>query len=52
MFSSTVLNKEQARLVRDKYAISMLDDGRINVAELSQSNVNDVCQALAAVTKY
>jgi aspartate/tyrosine/aromatic aminotransferase len=49
MFSFTGLTKDQVRTLREKYAIYMVDSGRVNVAGLTRSNLAYVCQAIAEV---
>jgi aspartate/tyrosine/aromatic aminotransferase len=49
MFSFTGLNKDQVKLLRDRYSIYMVDSGRINVAGMTSANVPVVCKAIADV---
>jgi aromatic-amino-acid transaminase len=51
MFSYTGLNREQVEALREEYSIYMVGSGRANVAGLSQSNLEYVCNAIAAVVK-
>jgi aspartate/tyrosine/aromatic aminotransferase len=50
MFAFTHLKQEEIRTLRDKYAIYMLECGRISVPGLSSDNAGYVAKALAAVT--
>lgn len=49
MFSYTGLTKEQAQKLRSKYAIYLIDSGRINVLGLTEKNIPYVAQAIAQV---
>lgn len=49
MFSYSGLNAEQVRRLRDEYAIYIVGSGRINVAGLTEDNLDRVCTAIAAV---
>jgi aspartate/tyrosine/aromatic aminotransferase len=49
MFSFTGLDQDQVRRVRAAAAVYMVDSGRINVAGLNETNVDRVCDAIAAV---
>lgn len=51
MFSYSGLTKDQVRTLRDKYAIYMVDSGRINVAGMSEKNMDRLCTAIAEVLK-
>ena len=51
MFSFTGLDKDQAERLRNEFAIYLLNSGRINLAGLSNSNVERVCECIAAVSK-
>ncbi len=49
MFSQSGLTSEQVDTLREKYAIYMVRDGRMNVAGMTEENVERVCDAIAAV---
>ncbi len=49
MFSFTGLNPDQVDRLRDQYSIYLLKSGRINLAGLSNDNVERVCKAIASV---
>jgi aspartate/tyrosine/aromatic aminotransferase len=49
MFSFSGLDKAQVQRLRDAYSIYMVASGRINVAGLTPANIDDVCDAVAAV---
>ena len=49
MFSFTGLTKDQVRMLRDQYAIYIVDSGRINVAGITEANLPVLSQAIAAV---
>ena len=49
IFSYTGLNKQQVEQLRDKFAIYVVNSGRINVAGLTESNMARLCEAIAAV---
>lgn len=51
MFSFLGLSQAQVECLRSKYAIYMVDSSRINVAGLNPSNLDYVCQAVAAVAR-
>jgi aspartate/tyrosine/aromatic aminotransferase len=51
MFSYSGLTKDQVRTLRDKYAIYMVDSGRINVAGMTEQNMDRLCTAIAEVLK-
>ncbi len=51
MFSYSGLTSEQVQRLKQEYAIYALSSGRINVAGINQSNLEYLCQAIAAVTK-
>ena len=50
MFAFTGLTKDQVDRLTAEYAIYMPSDGRINVCGLNQSNLDDVVDAIVAVT--
>jgi len=49
MFSFTGLTKDQVHTLRDRYAIYIVDSGRINVAGLTEANLPILCAAIASV---
>lgn len=49
MFSFSGLSLQQVEMLRKEYAIYIVGAGRINVAGITQSNVDRLCQAIAAV---
>ncbi|MBI1372675.1 MAG: aminotransferase class I/II-fold pyridoxal phosphate-dependent enzyme [Phycisphaera sp.] len=49
MFSFSGLSKEQVDELRDKHAIYIVGSGRINVAGMTESNMDRLCTAIAAV---
>ena len=49
MFSYSGLSKEQMVELREKHGVYGTDKGRICVAALNDSNIDYVCQAIAAV---
>jgi aspartate/tyrosine/aromatic aminotransferase len=49
MFSFTGLTKEQVRTLRERYAIYIIDSGRINVAGMTEFNIPLLCRAIADV---
>lgn len=49
MFSFSGLSKEQVHKLRDQYSIYIVDSGRINVAGITESNVDRLTEAIAAV---
>ncbi|MBN1402615.1 MAG: aspartate/tyrosine/aromatic aminotransferase [Anaerolineae bacterium] len=49
MFSYTGLTPEQVRALREKHSIYLLNSSRINVAGLTEANVDAVCEAIADV---
>jgi len=51
MFAFTHLKQAEIRQLREKYAIYMLESGRISVPGLNSENVGYVAKALAAVTE-
>lgn len=51
MFSYTGLNPDQVQELREKYAIYMVNTGRINLAGLNAKNLDAVAQAIASVVK-
>ena len=50
MFTLTGLSREQVRALREEHAVYAVGDGRINVAGVVPSNVDALCDAVAAVS--
>ena len=50
MFSLLDLSEEQVTRLRDEFAVYVVGKGRVNVAGLTEANLEPVCRALAAVT--
>ena len=50
MFSLLPLGEERVTRLRDEYAIYVVGKGRVNVAGLTEANLDTVCRAIAAVT--
>lgn len=51
MFLFTHLNKEQITKLREKYAIYMLEMGRVSLSGLNEDNVKAVAKAFYEVTR-
>jgi aspartate/tyrosine/aromatic aminotransferase len=49
MFSFSGLNKQQVETLRSKYAIYIVGSGRINVAGMTEANMDRLCTAIAEV---
>lgn len=49
MFSYTSLTNKQVQKLRSKYAIYMVDSGRINLAGINKNNIERLCDAIADV---
>jgi aspartate/tyrosine/aromatic aminotransferase len=49
MFSFSGLNKAQVDTLREKYSIYIVGSGRINVAGMTPSNMDRLCEAIADV---
>ena len=49
MFSFSGLTKEQVGELREKYAIYIVGSGRINVAGMTEANMDRLCDAIASV---
>ncbi|MEE9382605.1 MAG: amino acid aminotransferase [Nannocystaceae bacterium] len=49
MFSMSGITKAQAHALRERFAIYLLDSGRINVAGVTPANVDRLCEGIAAV---
>jgi aspartate/tyrosine/aromatic aminotransferase len=51
MFSFSGLTKDQVEALRSKYAIYVLGSGRINVAGMTEANMDQLCDAIEDVLK-
>ena len=51
MFSFSGLTPDQVKALRDKYAIYIVGSGRINVAGMTETNMDYLCSAIADVLK-
>jgi aspartate/tyrosine/aromatic aminotransferase len=51
MFSFSGLSAEQVKLLRDKYSIYAVGSGRINVAGMTEANMDYLCEAIADVLR-
>jgi aspartate/tyrosine/aromatic aminotransferase len=49
MFSFSGLTKQQVLTLRNRYSIYIVDSGRINVAGMTESNMEIICRAIAEV---
>jgi aspartate/tyrosine/aromatic aminotransferase len=49
LFSFSGLTREQVDILREKYSIYMVRSGRINVAGITTSNIDRICQSIAEV---
>jgi len=49
MFSMSGLNKDQVNALREQYSIYIVGSGRINVAGMTEDNMEGLCDAIAAV---
>lgn len=49
MFSFSGLNSRQVDALREEYAIYMVGSGRINVAGITEANVDYLCESIATV---
>jgi aspartate/tyrosine/aromatic aminotransferase len=49
MFSFSGLNKRQVQRLRDEYAIYVVGSGRINVAGMTEANMDRLTQAVVDV---
>ncbi len=49
MFSYSGLDNKQVQALRDEHSIYIVGDGRINVAGMTQSNMERLCEAIVAV---
>lgn len=50
MFSFSGLTKDQVERLREEHAVYIVGSGRINVAGITEDNVDYLCQAIAKVT--
>ncbi len=50
MFSLLPLGEERVARLRDEFGVYVVGKGRVNVAGLTQANLEPVCRAIAAVT--
>jgi aspartate/tyrosine/aromatic aminotransferase len=51
MFSFSGLTKDQVNALREKYALYIVGSGRINVAGMTEANMDSLCTAIADVLK-
>lgn len=51
MFSFSGLTKEQVSKLKDEHSIYIVGSGRINVAGISEANVDKLCSAITSVVK-
>ena len=51
MFSFSGLAKDQVQALREKHSIYIVGSGRINVAGMTEANMDALCQAIADVTR-
>jgi aspartate/tyrosine/aromatic aminotransferase len=49
MFSYSGLNKDQVAQLRDKHAVYIVGSGRINVAGMTEANMDALCEAIVDV---
>ena len=49
MFSFLCITPEQVREVRAKHSVYFVDSSRVNIAGISQNNVDDLATALVSV---
>ncbi|MCP4639827.1 MAG: aspartate/tyrosine/aromatic aminotransferase [bacterium] len=49
MFSFSGLNKDQVAALRDKHSVYIVGSGRINVAGMTDANIDRLCEAIADV---
>lgn len=49
MFSFSGLNKDQVGTLRDEHSIYIVGSGRINVAGMTETNMDQLCDAIASV---
>jgi aspartate/tyrosine/aromatic aminotransferase len=51
MFSDSGLTKDQVERLKKEYAIYIVGSGRINVAGMTESNMDRLCEAIATVMR-
>ena len=51
MFSMSGLNKDHVAALREQYSIYIVGSGRINVAGMTEANMEYLCDAIAKVCK-
>jgi len=51
MFSFSGLKPEEVKILQEKYSIYIVGSGRINVAGITEKNINYLCDAIAEVTQ-
>ncbi len=49
MFSLLGLSAEQVRRLKEEHAVYVVGGGRVNVAGITQRNLEPACRAIAAV---
>lgn len=49
MFSFLCITPEQVRAVREKHSVYFVDSSRVNIAGISQANVDTLAKALVSV---
>ena len=49
MFSISGLDKEQVNELREKYAIYIVDSGRINIAGINSNNIDRLSESIVSV---
>ncbi len=49
MFSFSGLNREQVDRLRNEFSIYIVGSGRINIAGITETNIDRLCQAIAVV---
>ncbi|MHC4858239.1 MAG: aminotransferase class I/II-fold pyridoxal phosphate-dependent enzyme, partial [Planctomycetota bacterium] len=49
MFSFSGLNPDQVKTLKEKHSIYIVGSGRINVAGMTQANMDPLCTAVAEV---
>ncbi len=49
MFSFSGLSKDQVKALREKHSIYIVESGRINVAGMTEANMDTLCKAIADV---
>jgi aspartate/tyrosine/aromatic aminotransferase len=51
MFSFSGLSKDEVLRLREEHAVYMVDSGRLNVAGITEDNLDRLCDAIAAVRR-